>query len=68
MKYGMGQSVSRVEDPRMLTGRGRYVDDLVRWIRIDAYDLAFDDVAAGRASTISQAHASTVAAVDGSHN
>jgi len=27
MKYGMGQSVTRVEDPRMLTGRGRYVDD-----------------------------------------
>ena len=27
MKYGMGQSVTRVEDPRLLTGRGRYVDD-----------------------------------------
>jgi carbon-monoxide dehydrogenase large subunit len=28
MKFGIGQSVSRVEDERFLTGRARYVDDL----------------------------------------
>ncbi len=26
-KFGMGQSVQRFEDPRLLTGRGRYVSD-----------------------------------------
>jgi len=28
MKFGIGQSVPRKEDPRFLTGRGRYVDDI----------------------------------------
>jgi carbon-monoxide dehydrogenase large subunit len=27
-KYGIGQSVRRREDVRLLTGRGRYTDDL----------------------------------------
>lgn len=27
-KFGIGQPVRRVEDPRFLTGRGRYVDDI----------------------------------------
>jgi aerobic carbon-monoxide dehydrogenase large subunit len=27
-KFGVGQPVPRVEDPRFITGRGRYVDDL----------------------------------------
>ena len=27
-KYGIGQSVRRVEDARFLTGRGRYLDDI----------------------------------------
>src|SRR5512139_97157 len=27
-KYGVGQSVSRFEDPRLLRGEGRYVNDL----------------------------------------
>lgn len=27
-KYGIGQSVSRFEDPRLLRGRGRFVDDI----------------------------------------
>jgi carbon-monoxide dehydrogenase large subunit len=27
-KFGIGQPVSRVEDPRFITGRGRYVDDI----------------------------------------
>ena len=28
-KYGIGQSVSRFEDPRLLRGEGRYINDLV---------------------------------------
>jgi carbon-monoxide dehydrogenase large subunit len=28
MKFGIGQPVPRTEDPRFLTGQGRYVDDL----------------------------------------
>ncbi|MCC7426661.1 MAG: xanthine dehydrogenase family protein molybdopterin-binding subunit [Alphaproteobacteria bacterium] len=28
-KFGMHQSISRIEDPRLLTGRGRYTDDIV---------------------------------------
>ncbi len=27
MKFGLGQSVARVEDPRLITGGGRYTDD-----------------------------------------
>ena len=27
-KFGVGQSVSRKEDPRLITGRGRYTDDI----------------------------------------
>ena len=27
MKFALGQSVPRTEDPRLLTGRGRYADD-----------------------------------------
>jgi carbon-monoxide dehydrogenase large subunit len=27
--FGMGQAVRRTEDPRLLTGRGRYTDDIV---------------------------------------
>ena len=26
--YGIGQAVPREEDPRLLTGKGRYVDDV----------------------------------------
>jgi aerobic carbon-monoxide dehydrogenase large subunit len=29
MKFGIGQSVKRVEDGRLLTGQGRYTDDLI---------------------------------------
>lgn len=29
MKFGIGQPVTRKEDPKFLTGRGRYVDDIV---------------------------------------
>jgi aerobic carbon-monoxide dehydrogenase large subunit len=28
-KFGIGQAVSRFEDPRLLRGGGRYVDDIV---------------------------------------
>ena len=28
MKFGVGQSVRRVEDQRLLTGTGRYTDDI----------------------------------------
>ncbi len=28
MKYGIGQPVSRFEDPRLLRGQGRYIDDV----------------------------------------
>ena len=28
MKFGIGQSVSRTEDPRLLRGEGKYVDDI----------------------------------------
>ncbi|MGI9569650.1 MAG: hypothetical protein ACR2PH_07925, partial [Desulfobulbia bacterium] len=28
MRFGIGQSVRRKEDPRFLTGRGKYVDDI----------------------------------------
>ena len=28
MNFGIGQPVTRKEDPRFLTGRGRYVDDI----------------------------------------
>ena len=30
MKFGTGQSVTRVEDARLLTGQGRFTDDLAR--------------------------------------
>ncbi|MEI6486412.1 MAG: xanthine dehydrogenase family protein molybdopterin-binding subunit [Sphingomonadales bacterium] len=30
MKFGTGQSITRVEDARLLTGQGRYTDDLSR--------------------------------------
>ncbi len=38
-QYGIGQSLRRVEDRRFLTGRGNYVDDLVRPRQTYAYML-----------------------------
>ena len=29
-QFGIGQPIRRVEDQRFLTGRGHYIDDLVR--------------------------------------
>ena len=37
MKFGVGQSVKRVEDPRFLTGRGRYTDDIQPQRQVAAY-------------------------------
>ena len=28
MQFGIGQPVTRKEDPKFLTGQGRYVDDI----------------------------------------
>jgi carbon-monoxide dehydrogenase large subunit len=38
-KYGFGRSVSRSEDPRFLTGRGRYTGDVVLPGMVEAYIL-----------------------------
>src|SRR6185312_17276908 len=52
-KFGVGQPVPRSEDPRFLTGRGRYVGDIC-WLRFAfAYedteaDLGDDRLALGR--------------------
>ncbi len=39
MKFGMGQAVARVEDPRLLAGGGRYTDDHVAANMARAYFL-----------------------------
>ena len=28
MKFGVGQPIPRIEDPRLITGQGRYTDDI----------------------------------------
>ena len=28
MKFGVGQAIPRIEDRRLVTGRGRYTDDI----------------------------------------
>jgi carbon-monoxide dehydrogenase large subunit len=38
-EFGMGQSVRRVEDPRLLTGQGRYTDDIAAPGALQAYVL-----------------------------
>ncbi len=38
-KFALGQSVPRTEDPRLLTGRGRYTDDVVLPRQAHAYVL-----------------------------
>jgi CO/xanthine dehydrogenase Mo-binding subunit len=35
MKFGIGQPVTRKEDPKFLTGRGRYVGDITDALGID---------------------------------
>jgi carbon-monoxide dehydrogenase large subunit len=47
MKFGIGQPVARKEDPRFLTGRGRYVDDIAPADAARAYMLR-SPVAHGR--------------------
>src|SRR5437588_6323045 len=39
MKFALGQPVPRTEDPRLLTGRGRYTDDFVLQRLAHAYVL-----------------------------
>jgi carbon-monoxide dehydrogenase large subunit len=39
MKFAVGQAVPRTEDPRLLTGRGRYTDDFVLARLVHAYVL-----------------------------
>ena len=39
MKFALGQAVSRTEDPRLLTGRGRYTDDFIFPRMVHAYVL-----------------------------
>src|ERR1700730_18280119 len=39
MKFALGQAVPRTEDPRLLTGRGRYTDDFVLGHLAHAYVL-----------------------------
>jgi aerobic carbon-monoxide dehydrogenase large subunit len=39
MKFALGQAVPRTEDPRLLTGRGRYTDDFVLQRLAHAYVL-----------------------------
>jgi carbon-monoxide dehydrogenase large subunit len=39
MKFALGQAVPRTEDPRLLTGRGRYTDDFALFRLAHAYVL-----------------------------
>jgi len=39
-QFGIGQPVRRVEDQRFLTGRGHYLDDIVRPRQVHAAMLA----------------------------
>ena len=36
-KYGVGQPVRRTEDPRLLTGRGKFNDDYIVAVLIDGH-------------------------------
>ena len=38
-QFAMGQAVPRTEDPRLLTGRGKYVDDMCLVAQTHAYVL-----------------------------
>jgi len=49
LKFGIGQPVTRLEDPRLLTGGGRYTDDI-----------AVDDMAHGYVMRAPHAHAEIV--------
>ena len=46
MKFGVGQPVSRTEDPRFLKGEGRYVDDIVLPRQVHGYVLRSPHAAA----------------------
>ncbi|MEL6479032.1 MAG: xanthine dehydrogenase family protein molybdopterin-binding subunit [Pseudomonadota bacterium] len=51
MQFGLGQSVPRREDPRLLRGEGRYVDDITLPHQLHAYVLR-SQVAHGRLISI----------------
>lgn len=59
MKFGIGQSVKRTEDPRFLTGRGLYVDDISAPETLYAHVLR-SDVAHGAVQAIDVNHARTL--------
>jgi aerobic carbon-monoxide dehydrogenase large subunit len=50
MKFALGQAVPRAEDPRLLTGRGRYTDDFVLPRLAHAYLLRSPDAHARTSS------------------
>ena len=52
MKFGIGQSVARREDPRLLRGEGRYVDDITLPEQAHSYVLR-SPVAHGRLTEVS---------------
>jgi carbon-monoxide dehydrogenase large subunit len=74
-QYGIGQPVRRVEDRRFLTGRGNYVDDLVRPRQAYAYMLrsphaharirALDTAAAAAAAGVLAVYTGEDVAADG---
>ncbi|WP_316013706.1 xanthine dehydrogenase family protein molybdopterin-binding subunit [Roseobacter sp. HKCCA0434] len=49
MKFGIGQSARRIEDPRLLKGEGRFVDDAAPegslWMQVIRSDVAHGDLA-----------------------
>ena len=48
MKFGIGQAIPRIEDPRLVTGRGRYTDDIdvLNFSKIaDAFEIDFRFIA-----------------------
>ena len=62
MKFGIGQAVSRLEDTRLLTGRGTYVDDIVLPGQLHAHVLR-SPVAHGKITTIDTTAAARIPGV-----
>jgi carbon-monoxide dehydrogenase large subunit len=63
-KFGIAQSVSRVEDQRLITGRGRYTDDIVLPNQLQGYMLR-SPYAHARITNIDTAAAKTMPGVAG---
>lgn len=62
-QFGIGQAVRRTEDPRLVTGRGRYTDDITLPGQLQAYFLR-SPVAHG---TITELDVGDAAEMDGVH-